>query len=109
MFWNRKQKVFQEFRSNIGFYPHAYVISYFPPSQSFTIREEVNFKSVCEMRIVLLEIVLPSSCKLYRCQDEGIIKDIECASIAQEWESIFQRIHADINREIDRKFLNWKF
>jgi hypothetical protein len=108
MFWNRRKQVFQEFKTNLAFYSHAYIISYLPPSKCFGIREEVNIQGAIEKPLVLLEIVLPLSCKLYRWQRSGIIIEIERSSISQEWEQIFQQIYIDMYREIDRTVLNWK-
>ena len=60
-----------------------------------------------EALIVLLEIVLLLSCKLYRWQRSGVLAEIERTSINQEWEPIFHQIYADMNGKIDRKPLNW--
>jgi hypothetical protein len=108
MFWKRRKQVFQEFKTNLAFYSHAYIISYFPPSQCFGIREEVNSQGAIEAPVVLLEIVLPSSCKLYRWNRSGMIEEVERANISQEWESIFQQIYNDMTGEIDRPLWNWR-
>jgi hypothetical protein len=108
MFWNRRKQVFQEFKTNLAFYSHAYIISYLPPSKCFGIREEVNSQGAIEAQIVLLEIVLLSSCKLYRWQRSGIVEAIERTSINQEWGGIFHQIYTDMNGEIDRELLNWR-
>lgn len=108
MFGQRKKQVFQEFKTNLAFYSHAYIISYFPPSQSFGIREEFNSQGAILTSIVLLEIVLPSSCKLYRWHRAGMIEDVERANIAHSWAPIFQQIYSDMTGEIDRELWNWK-
>ena len=108
MFWKHKKQVLREFKTNTGFYSHVYIISYFPPSQCFSIREDVNAQGAIEAPIVLLEILLHSSSQLYRWQRSGIIEQIEIASRKQQWEPIFLQIFKDMNGELDRKLLNWR-
>ena len=108
MFWKHKKQVLREFKTNTGFYSHVYIISYLPPSQCFGIREDVNTQGAIEDPIVLLEIILHSSSRLYRWRRSGIIEQIEIASRRQQWEPIFLQIFKDMNGELDRKLLNWK-
>jgi hypothetical protein len=109
MFWKRSRKQFlQEFKTSTGFYSQTYIISYLPPSQCFNIREEVNSKGAIEDPIVLLEIILHSSSRLYRWRRLGIVEQIQLADKKQEWEPIFLQIFKDMKGELDRELLNWK-
>ena len=108
MFWKRRKQVLQEFKTNIGFYSQLYIISYLPPSQCFSIREEVNSKGAIQDPIVLLEIILHSSSRFYRWRKLGIVEQIQLADKKQEWEPIFLQIFKDMKEERDRKLLNWK-
>lgn len=85
-----------------------YIISYLPPSQCFGIREEVNSKGAIETPIVLLEILLYSSSKLYRWQRSDAIERIQLANDKQQWEPVFLQIFKDMNGELERSLLNWK-
>lgn len=108
MFWQQQQpKVLKEFGAHIELYPKAYVISYLPPSQAFGIREEINNRAPIEIPIVLLEIEMPTTFKLYRWQRAGIIEAIERAKIEQRWEPIFYQLDRDMCREIDKKLIKW--
>ena len=108
MFWKRRKQVLQEFKTNIGFYSQLYIISYLPPSQCFSIREEVNSKGAIQDPIVLLEIILHSSSRMYRWRRLGIVEQIQLADKKQEWEPIFLQIFKDMKGELDRELLNWK-
>jgi hypothetical protein len=108
MFWQRQQtRVLKEFGAHIELYQKAYVISYLPLSQAFGIREEINNRAPIEMPIVLLEIEMPTSFKLYRWQRAGIVEAIERTKIEQQWHQIFYQIDRDMRREIDKKLIKW--
>jgi hypothetical protein len=108
MFWKHKKQVLQEFKTNTGFYSHIYIISYRPPSQYFGFTEEVNSRGAIQDPIVLLEIILHLSSRLYRWRRLGIIEQSEITSMKQQWEAIFLAIFKDMKGELDLKLLNWK-
>ena len=109
MFWQRQQtKFLKEFGAHLKLYQRVYVISYLPPSQAFGIREELNNRAPIEKPLVLLEIEMPASCKLYRWQRAGVVEAIERANLEQQWQPIFQQIDRDMRRELDRRLINWR-
>jgi hypothetical protein len=108
MFWQSQARQLSELDIDLRYYRESIIISYLPPTQYFGIRKDVNFRGLAQDLIVVLELVLPTSRKLYRWNRSGMIEAIDRATATQDWEPIFQRVLGDINREIDRKLLNWR-
>jgi hypothetical protein len=108
MFWKRQPQVLQEFKTNTGFYAHIYIISYLPPSDCFEVREEINPQGAIADPIVLLEVILQSSSRLYRWRRSGIVEQAKLADTRRQWEPILAQVFRDMKTELDRKLLNWK-
>ena len=109
MFGKRYRKQFlQEFKSNKGFYSRIHIISYLPPSNCFEISEEVNPQGVVADPVVLLEIILHSSTKLYRWRRTEMVERATCASGDRDWEPILQLMLKDMTGEIGREIVNWR-
>ncbi len=98
----------EEFKSNKGFYSRIHIISYLPPSNCFEISEEVNHQGVVTDPIVLLEIILHSSTKLYRWRRTEMVERAMRASGDQDWEPILQLMLKDMTREISKEIMNWR-
>jgi hypothetical protein len=108
MFGQRnKTRYLTEFRSDPRYYRDVIVITYLPPTSAFGIRRDINPEGAIETPIVLIEIVLPTSSKFYRCQRAGIIETIDRTTASQEWIPFFERICSDLYREVDRDLLSW--
>ena len=107
MFWQRKTSYLREFTGEIRHYRQIIIISYFPPSQHFGARKDVNSRGIIQQPIVLIELVLATSSKLYRWNRSGMIEAIDQATITQDWSHIFGLAQTDIQREVERKLLHW--
>jgi hypothetical protein len=108
MFWQSQAQQLSELELDLGYYRQSIVISYFPPTGYFGIRKDVNSRGLAQDLIVVIELVLPTSRKLYRWNRSGMVEVIDRATATQDWEPIFRRVLGDMNREIDRKLLNWR-
>jgi hypothetical protein len=109
MFWQSRARQLSELEIDLRYYRESIIISYFPPTQYFGIRKDVNAHGLVQREcIVVLELVLPTSLKLYRWKRSGMIEAIDRATATQDWEPIFQRVLGDMNQEIDLKLLNWR-
>jgi hypothetical protein len=109
MFWQRKIGYLTEFTGEIGHYRQIILISYFPPSQHFGARKDVNSRrGLAQEPIVLIELVLATSLKLYRWNRLGMVEAIDRATATQDWSHIFQLAQTDIGREVDRELLCWR-
>ena len=102
----RKTRYLTEFKSDPRYYRDVIVITYLLPSRAFGIRKDINPEGAIETPIVLIEIVLPTSSKFYRCQRAGIIETIDRTTASQEWIPFFQQICGDLYREVDRELLS---
>ena len=103
----RKTRYLTEFKSDLRYYRDVIVISYLPPSRAFGIRRDINPEGAIETPIVLIEVILSTSSKFYRCQRVGIIETIDRTTASQEWVPFFQQMCGDLYREIDRDLLSW--
>lgn len=102
----RKTRYLTEFKSDPRYYRDVIVITYLPPSRAFGIRKDINPEGAIETPIVLIEIVLPTRSKFYRCQRVGIIETIDRTTASQDWIPFFQQICGDLYREVDRELLS---
>jgi hypothetical protein len=108
MFGQRnKTRYLTEFRSDPRYYRNVIVITYLPPTSAFGIRKDINLEGAIETPIVLIEIVLPTSSKFYRCHRVGIIETIERTTASQQWVPFFEQICGDLYREVDRELRIW--
>jgi hypothetical protein len=107
----RKTRYLTEFKSDIRYYREVIVISYLPPSRAFGIRRDINPDGAIETPIVLVEIVLPTCSRFYRCQRVGILEAIDRTVASQNWVNwvpVFEQICGDLYREVDRDLLHWR-
>jgi hypothetical protein len=108
MFGQRKTKYLTEFKSDPRYYRELVVISYLPPSRAFGIRRDINPEGVAETPIVLVEILMPTVSRFYRCQRVGILEEIDRVTASQDWVPFFQQICGYLYREVDRDLLHWR-
>ena len=104
----RKTRYLTEFNSDPRYYREVIVISHVPPSRAFGIRRDINPEGAIETPIVLIEILMPTCSRLYRCHQVGIMEAIDRTTASQKWVPFFQQICGDLYREVDRDLLQWQ-
>jgi hypothetical protein len=83
MFWQSQAQQLSELEIDLGYYRQSIVISYFPPTGYFGIRKDVNSRGLAQDSIVVLELVLPTSRKLYRWNRSGMVEAITSGRLRQ--------------------------
>jgi hypothetical protein len=102
-----RYRYLSDFKSDPRYYREVIVISYLPPTSAFGIRRDINPEGTIETPIVLIEILMPTCSRFYRCQRVGILEAIDRTTASQKWIPFFEQICGDLYREVDRDLLHW--
>jgi hypothetical protein len=102
MFWQSQAQQLSELELDLGYYRQSIVISYFPPTGYFGIRKDVNSRGLAQDSIVVLELVLPTSKKLYRWNRSGMVEAITSGRLRQRSSYGYPRLGTDFPANFGR-------